>query len=149
MNKFTELKNEMPTLEVAKKLCKTFTRPLNNHAIIINAVAPMVTKGGVMISEGAQGQLQQEMNRKGMLVVTSPFKLINDEKDLTNLSAVYEGENILFMPESQVAFSTVITSNELLDGIEIAEGTEPTDEMYKKYVVMCMSVHNFSCVLEN
>ena len=146
--KFTELKNEIPTLEVAKKLCKRFKRPLNNQVIILGAVAPMVTAGGIELSESAQKQNQVELNKGGMLVVNSPFK---QELDLesTNPSAVYEGERILYMPESQVSFNTVVTSTELLDGLTLEEGKEPTSEMYKKYVVLCMGVHQLSCVIED
>ena len=109
----------------------------------------MVTAGGVILSEAAQGQHQQQMNLEGMMVVLSPFEREFDEnnKEILNHSAIYEGEHVLYLPDASVAFMTTVTSDELLDGLQLEEGEEPKSEMYKKYVIMNMSIHQFSMVL--
>jgi len=108
----------------------------------------MVSPGGIRLNETQQGLLQQEANKNGMLVVISPFKLDADgNKDLNNISAVYEGERIIFEQNSHAAFTTVVTSNKLLEGLVLRENQIPTPEMYRKYVIMCMRVTSFTCVL--
>lgn len=146
LNKLKQLENEMPSLELAKKLCSEYKRPLNHNVLLINAVAPMVTAGGIEISEIAQGEHQQQMNMEGMLVVMSPFTK-PEEGMLEATNAVYAGEKVLYMPDSQAAFTTVVTSSDLMEGLELPQSKEVTSAMYKKYVVICMSVHNLSMVL--
>lgn len=145
--KHIKLDAKFPTLEEAKELCKDIVRPLNNYAIILNNVAPMVTAGGIIIGDTAHKKAQEILNKKGMLVVKSPFG--DTPKETDGISAVYNGEFVKFKENAEVTFSKVITSTELHDGLTLEEGQETTPEMYKKYVVLCMGIWEFTCVVTN
>jgi len=138
--------NPMPSLEKAKELCKFYKRPLQNSVILLNSVAPMVKESGIFITKDLQTEMQRDMNRNGMLVVTSPFK--REATDESNPTAVFEGERVLFKPNAQAYFMTTITTTELLEGLKLREGETPRPEMYKTYVVMCMPSFELTCVLE-
>jgi len=144
---YNKLKTTELTLEKAKKLSKIYDRPLQNHVILMNAVAPMVTEGGIILGNDAHKAQQQEANKLGMLVVNSPFKLSPDgAKDLSNINAVYEGEHVLFQKDSPAAFVTTITSEDLVEGLKL-DGKEVTKEMYQKYVIICISAHYLTCTV--
>lgn len=139
------------TLERAKELTKKYIRTLQNNVIIMGVVAPMVTEGGIILGEKAHEEEQEKVNKRGMLVVKSPFKRSNIKDiviDGSNPSAVYEGEHVLFVPNTPTAFTEVITTDELLEGLDMEEDIELIPEMYKKYVVLCIGVHNLSCVID-
>lgn len=146
MNK--EVTNPMPTLEQAKELCKHIQRPLGHSVILINSIAPMVTPQGIKLMENDHKVIQQQLNKKhGMLVVMSNFK---KDDPTTELTAVYEGERVLLSMEYDgipIVYNTTITSEELLDNLELKEEQIPSKFMYKKYAVICIKVSNIGLVI--
>lgn len=157
--KHVKLSIELPTLEEGLEICKEFDRPLNYGIILLNSVSPMVTKGGIILSKEAHADAQNTLNKKGMLVVMSPFVKDNIknkvEQDLAiavnsdiNPNAVYVGEHVLYQQESPSLFTRVITTTELLEGLVLREGQKPTSEMYKKYIVICMHINYLTVVLK-
>lgn len=142
MNKL-ETQNPLPSLEKAKEICKMFDRPLNGTIIILSAVVPMVNTRGIYIGESVREAAQKEANRNGLLVVLSPFD--KETTDKNNMAAIFEGERVLYNPQSPVSFMITITSEELVDNLneeDILDG-KLKSEMYKKYVIMGMHCSNF------
>ena len=141
------LQNPMPTLAEAKELTKHIKRGIGNTTILINAVAPIVTSTGVVISEAAQKEQQSEMNKKGMLVVHSPFK--REETDETNPNAFFEGERVLFGRNTEASGSIVLQSKEELDGLNLPENYDrKSSNLFKAYVVLIIDAFNVVCVVE-
>lgn len=143
-----EIQNPMVDLVKAKELCKQFSRVLNSHVILMNSVAPMVTSNGVLLSKDAQAAAQRELNKKGMLVVISDDGETPENVTKLQDNKVYEGEKILFNPNSMVAFTTTITTEELLDGLTLPDSIPVREEMYKKYVILCMHKSNIACTIK-
>jgi co-chaperonin GroES (HSP10) len=144
--KHVKLEAKFPSIEEAQKLCEEFERPLNNYAIVLNNVAPMVTAGGIIVGDTAHKTAQEALNKKCMLVVKSPFG--KKPKEEHGVNAVYEGEFVKFQEGTTPAFSRVVTTDILLDGLVLEEGKELTPEMYKKYVVLCIGIWDFVCVIK-
>lgn len=143
MNK--DRKIGLPSLDKAKELTKQFKRPLGYNVLLINSVAPSVTEGGVMISEGMQKQHQEALNRQGMLVVSSPFA---EDSDSNNVNKVVAGEKVMYGINAQASLLTVITSEDLIEDLDLEEGAEILPTMYQKYVVMIMDTNSLVAVVE-
>lgn len=114
------LTNPMPTLEEAKELASKFKRPLNGYLVVLSPLIPAikVLNGNILRLDAAtQKTLQKESNiEKGVLVVSSPFKKGGEE--VTNINAVFEGERVVFGPNTVLEVGQVATSEELVEGLE-------------------------------
>lgn len=144
-----ETQNNLPTLKEAIKLTDFIEKPVDGYVVIINAVAPMQTANGVHINKVTQENTQNELNRKGMLVVQS------NNKDII-------GKKVLLRKDPFFELTRVITSKKLLDNLnkdlakEITEKTgkfammssAALSEYYKKYVVIVLHESNIVCFVK-
>lgn len=145
-----KLEPQVLTLEIAKKILEEngIKRPLNNNVLLMNTIAPMATKNGIILGEKAHKEAQQQVNKAGMMVVGSPHK----ESHFDNISipddVVFEGDRVLFGENSMVSFTRTLRSKDLLDGLELKEGEEPKLEHYKCYALVCIHSNSLSCQLD-
>lgn len=131
---------KLPTLEEARKHCSFIKKPLNGLVVLMQAVAPRVSTNGIVVGASFQEKAQDDLNRSGVLVVQVP--------SIDNLE-VQDGNRATYKPECTMVFSRVITTNELYDGLELEEGSVPSKDMYKQYVILVISVYDLTLILEN
>lgn len=141
-----QLQNPMPTLERAKELTKHLKRPLGNTTILINSVAPTVTSTGMIIGDDAQKAHQTQMNKEGMLVVSSPFK--REKTDESNPDAFFEGEKVVFRRNSEASGTILLHTEERLEGLTLPPNYEENANIFKAYVVLIMDSFNVICVVD-
>lgn len=128
----------LPTLEQAKELTSFIKRPLNNQVVLVGAVAPKINSGGVMIGKSAQEDAQKDLNRNGMLVVHSA----------SQNTIIEPGELVLYRPETYAVFSRVITSKQVYEGLDLDEGVEIDNNIYKQYLVIVVNASELTMVLD-
>jgi len=129
---------KLPTLKEAKELAAFINRPINNQIVVLSAVAPKVSISGMVVGNSFQEKAQQELNRKGLMVIFPP------DNENTKIKA---GELVAFRPETVQVFSRVITSDAIHEGLNLKKGTVPTHEMRKQYVILVMNASDVILVL--
>ena len=140
----TNTKNTFPTLEEAKKHISKYVRPVGQNLILINNMSPMVTETGIQVQPPQHKILQEKDNANGMMVAWSPF---NKEDLDTRLDAILEGEVVVLTPEIRPLHTSVVRTEELVEGLKLPELVEKKDFMNKGYIILVVRPHEVAAVL--
>lgn len=145
--------NPVPSNEKIAELCDFIDTTFNNNIILINPVAPMVQYSGAIIDKETQETLQKAINDAG-LTVARDYK---DDNIVLNT-----GDKVILMANSQPAMTKVITTTEVIDGLNpeivtafnnrtgrFANLNDSSRSMYyKKYVILLIHPMNLAARLK-
>lgn len=143
--------NPTPDMEKIKELTFFIKRPLGGQVVLFNPVAPMVSAGGVVSNEEIQHKLQNEINKKGLLVIQAPEDC-----------EVKVGERVLINKHAEATVERTINTTDLVEGLNegiITEWAKPDGKYshlnekakiayYKRYVLLIIHPINLAAVVE-
>tara|TARA_R110000796_G_scaffold61674_7_gene142654 strand:+ start:9719 stop:10171 length:453 start_codon:yes stop_codon:yes gene_type:complete len=148
--KITDTQNPMPSLEKAIEIAKIVTK-LHGNILLFNTVVPMVTATGIVLSKEAQEMKQTNVNKaKGLLIVKSAHP------------DMLAGEYVALMPQTTPLFSKVVTTDELIEGLDpktiedftnskgrfLSFNAESKGAFYKKYVLIVVHPTSVACNID-